>query len=81
MVQNPLSSSDTVHWTIQIFQDDDWRRKEKMNLRHDQPQGDDRSRLVHENFQYDSYSSIVLYNKMHVWIEGMILWIGFFKEL
>jgi hypothetical protein len=44
-----------------------------MNLRHDQPQGDDRSRLVHENFQYDSYSSIVLYNKMHVWIEGMIL--------
>ncbi len=35
MVQNPLSSNDTVHWTVQIFQDDDWRRKEKRNLRHD----------------------------------------------
>jgi hypothetical protein len=35
MVQNPLSSNDTVHWTVQIFQNDDWRRKEKRNLRHD----------------------------------------------
>ncbi len=35
MVQNPLSPNDRVHWTVQIFQDDDWRRKEKMNLRHD----------------------------------------------
>ncbi len=24
-----------VHWTVQIFQDDDWRRKEKGNLTHD----------------------------------------------
>ncbi len=35
MVQKPLSSNDTVHWTVQVFQDDDWRRKEKRNLRHD----------------------------------------------
>jgi hypothetical protein len=35
MVQNPLSSNDRVHWTVQIFQDDDWRRNEKRSLRHD----------------------------------------------
>ncbi len=46
-----------------------------------QPQGDDRSWLILESFLYDSYSSVVIYNRMHVWIVGMILWIGFFKEL
>jgi hypothetical protein len=45
------------------------------------PQGDDRFWLVFESSQYDSYSGVIVYNKMHVWIIEMTLWIGFFKEL
>ncbi len=32
------------------------------------PQGDERSWLVPESSQYDSYSGVVVYNKIHVWI-------------
>jgi hypothetical protein len=46
-----------------------------------QPQGDHRFWLIPKSFQYESYSGVVTYNMMHVWITRMILWISFFKEL